>query len=353
MGEARQKRLAGAAAAIPAVIKKCRGCGKDLTSATDSEAHIIPNALGGRLKPKGIICRSCNGKLDELADNALVRAFGHWPTLLNLPRDRGEQPRKLIETQNGKRVWVESDGSITLADPDYKVAPVEAGHEVMIAAGNMKTFRQLLQKVAKEFPGFDPALAEQHARTVGIEQEDALKMDLDFSPPMVLGGVVTAGWLYLIEKTGRAFMEWDRLVQAISEVQSHAGNFRYYTDGLPGLRGPDIGLGHKLVVRSIRSTGELIAYVELLGVVQIGGLFAKASRLPATEIEHIYAYDLIQQADRSREFSIDREVFRKQNWDEVGLAPTETQALRDHYRDALTVLERFYRDRFRAPDVKS
>jgi HNH endonuclease len=54
----------------------CRGCGVPLTDTNDSEAHIIPNALGGRLKPKCIICRECNTQLDRIADNALVQAFG-------------------------------------------------------------------------------------------------------------------------------------------------------------------------------------------------------------------------------------------------------------------------------------
>ena len=48
--------------------KICQGCGEALTGENDSEAHIIPNALGGRLKPKGIICQTCNTKLDALAD---------------------------------------------------------------------------------------------------------------------------------------------------------------------------------------------------------------------------------------------------------------------------------------------
>src|SRR4051812_32296263 len=100
LGEAKRRAIAQ---------RKCRGCGTMLTAANDSEAHIIPNALGGSLKPKGIICQTCNRELGALVDNALVKAFGDWPTLLDIPRDRGKNPPNLIETRNGRRVRLKPD----------------------------------------------------------------------------------------------------------------------------------------------------------------------------------------------------------------------------------------------------
>lgn len=73
----------------------CRGCGDPLTDANDSAAHVIPNALGGRLDPTGIICRKRNTLLNKLVDNALVEAFGDWPTLIDIPRHRGKNPPKV------------------------------------------------------------------------------------------------------------------------------------------------------------------------------------------------------------------------------------------------------------------
>lgn len=64
----------------------CIGCGDPLTKANKSDAHIIPNALGGRLAPDDLICQVCNGVLDRAVDNALVKAFGGVQTLIDLPR---------------------------------------------------------------------------------------------------------------------------------------------------------------------------------------------------------------------------------------------------------------------------
>lgn len=334
----------------PKTIPKCRLCAGDLTSGNDSEAHIIPNALGGRLKPKGILCRTCNTNLDELADNALIEAFGDWPTLLDIPRDRGKNPPKRLKTRDGKKVRVEPSGSVTRVDVLYDVIPIEDGHTVMIGAGDMTTFRHLLQRVAKQFPQFDPSAAEQFAKKEGIQDDDELKMSLDFSPEAVFGGIITAIWLFLILKTGHVFMDRARLVDVIKQMQSKGGTFRYCVDGLPGLQGPDLPLSHKIIVRSVSSTGELIAYVEILGVLKIGGVFAKAPP-PACDLEHVYVYDVLGQQEVSDQYSIDPTIFEQQNWREVGLGPSDADALREHFRDTLEkVFAKHYYDRFAQSD---
>ncbi|MBE0619154.1 MAG: HNH endonuclease [Burkholderiales bacterium] len=325
---------------------RCSGCGVPLDTQNDSRAHIIPNALGGRLAPKGIICRSCNTTLGNVADNALIDAFGVWPTLLDIPRQQGQNPTKTIDTRNGHRVRVKADGSSTKVDVQYDVAVIPEGHSIQISAGDMKTIRQLLLKAAKEFPQFDPTMAEGHARTIQ-DQGDQFKLNLDFSPQAVFGGVSTAIWLYLFLKTNRSFMDWKSLLAYITNAQNQGGQLRYFVEGLPGLRGPQIDLGHKLIVRSVPATGELIAYVEILGILKVGGIFAKSPR-PGFALEHIYVHDVRQETDRSNEFSIDGAEFDRQDWKTVGLSPADAIALRAHFRKALEIFIHYYQQRFRA-----
>lgn len=326
-------------------MKFCYGCDAPLSQENASEAHIIPNALGGRLAPKGIICRTCNGVLDRLADNALVEAFGDWPTMLDIPRQRGKNPPKIVDTREGHRVRVNANGTLTRIDVAYDVNEIPEGHRVTIGAGDMKTFRQLLKKAEKDFPHFKAAEAEKYAKVVGVESDDQLKMGLDFSPQAVFGGVLTGLWLFLILKTGRSLMDWDRLQSCIASMQEHGGIFRYLVDGLPGLNGPEIPLGHKIIVRSVPDTGELIAYMEILGVLKIGGVLAQ-SPLPAHEIEYIYAHDVLGKADRSAEFAIDAATFDAQDWRTVGLGPADADRLREHFKSALATFVDHYERRF-------
>jgi hypothetical protein len=130
-------RVKGDKMSAASSLPKCHGCGEELSINTDSEAHFIPNALGGRLKAKGLICRKCNTELDRLADNALTKAFGAWPTLLDVPRERGANPPKTIRMRSGRDVRLDFDGSLTAKGVRYDVEEIDDGHQIQVAAGDM------------------------------------------------------------------------------------------------------------------------------------------------------------------------------------------------------------------------
>lgn len=47
-------------------MSKCYLCGKLLNEANSSVEHIIPNAIGGHLKSKNLLCKDCNSNTGEL-----------------------------------------------------------------------------------------------------------------------------------------------------------------------------------------------------------------------------------------------------------------------------------------------
>jgi hypothetical protein len=143
-------------------------------------------------------------------------------------------------------------------------------------------------------------------------------------------------------------MDFEALLKLIKKMQETGGAFRYLVDGLPGLTGRKIDLGHKVIVGSVPRTGELILYVEILGVLKIGGVLAKEPP-GADKIEHIYAYDLSQKVDRSKEFSIDAAVFDAEDWRKVGLGLEDPAALKAYFAKELNALAHiYYRQRLAA-----
>ncbi len=77
-----------------------------LTAENDSGAHVIPSALGGRLKPKGILSDTANGDLNDKFDLPLVRAFAPFMALLGGSRDRGENQPIEMTDRAGNRYCV-------------------------------------------------------------------------------------------------------------------------------------------------------------------------------------------------------------------------------------------------------
>jgi hypothetical protein len=123
-------------------IPFCRGCNEVLTPERDSDAHIIPNALGGSFVVRGILCHSANGALNELADKPLIWAFGAWPTLVDVPRDRKENPPVTFDMTSGERVRQTADGRRTRVNHVYAVAELNGAYAVEIKTPDRKAMRQ-------------------------------------------------------------------------------------------------------------------------------------------------------------------------------------------------------------------
>jgi len=77
------------------MVDRCFAC--KLTKELTSE-HIIPQAIGGRLKAR-LYCKDCNDIFGHELDDVLSINFGKLGTLLNIKRERGEpQPFDVTET---------------------------------------------------------------------------------------------------------------------------------------------------------------------------------------------------------------------------------------------------------------
>lgn len=81
-------------------MKECYICCEELTKDNDSVEHIIPNAIGGKLKSKELICKKCNSKLGRSTDNELAKQLEFFTNFLNINRERGK-PNDIIFTEKG------------------------------------------------------------------------------------------------------------------------------------------------------------------------------------------------------------------------------------------------------------
>jgi hypothetical protein len=235
----------------------CRGCNDVLTPERDSEAHVIANALGGSLAPKGILCHSANGALNELADKPLIKAFGAWPTLIDVPRDRKENPAVTIGTTSGQRIRQESDGTRTRLDHVFAITEFGEDHAVEIRTPDRKAMRQRDAQARKRFPQLDPEQALAHAVKMSAMPEGLEHLSVNFSAPMVFPGIFVALWLFCVHKTDHELMPWSKLVTLLARLrEGEIGQpLRYLPNGLPGLRGPEIPISHKVVLRTVLDSG--------------------------------------------------------------------------------------------------
>lgn len=92
-------------------MSKCYLCGEKLTDNNKSLEHIIPNALGGKLKSKEILCRACNNAMADI-DSNLVKFFDFANVMVNPKRDRNNT-RQFQAKIDGQDILVKSCNEIT------------------------------------------------------------------------------------------------------------------------------------------------------------------------------------------------------------------------------------------------
>lgn len=164
-------------------MSKCIVTGAWITPGNDSDAHIIPSALGGRVKPKGILSQEGNRILNAKVDAPLIRALGPFMALLGGSRDRGDNAPVMMEA-SGTTYLVVFGQPIRLARPEY-VERVEGQKTIIeIKARTIKEARQLLGRIKSLHPDFnmDDVLSAAIERSIYLPDKLQVKLNVGPNP---------------------------------------------------------------------------------------------------------------------------------------------------------------------------
>ena len=175
----------------------CIVTGDRITPANNSKAHVIPSALGGRLKPKDILSRVGNGILDDKFDYPLIEAF---QAIMNLIGGSADRSKSTIETrmqgEDGK-IFVFSFGE-HLTPLRHEFIEEEVGNETRftIAARTLKEAKTLLGRIKKKHPQFDIDEAMKHAITEHRWPEGPLHLSMQMGPRILFPWAFTAAAVF-------------------------------------------------------------------------------------------------------------------------------------------------------------
>ena len=127
-----------------------RGCA--LTADNDTVEHIILNAIGGRKKVRGFICRTCNSDSGSEWDDELAEQLNPLSIHLGIKRQRGNVPAQTFPTASGQSVRVNADGTMTLAKPEVTVTTEGDTTRIHVSARSRKELRQALKGLQRKHP---------------------------------------------------------------------------------------------------------------------------------------------------------------------------------------------------------
>ncbi|MGE1103417.1 HNH endonuclease [Peribacillus simplex] len=138
----------------------CYVCANELTKENETKEHIILNALGGKLKSKKLICRSCNSKFGSQIDDKLSNQLGPIATLLNVKRDSGK-PQNVKGKQGTRDILMEPGGKMKLSRAYHEID----GNVFHIEAPSINEAKKVLLGLKKKFPQIDIDKAMEEAES--------------------------------------------------------------------------------------------------------------------------------------------------------------------------------------------
>jgi hypothetical protein len=131
----------------------CYICGIEITRENQSTEHIIPNAIGGRLKSKSLICKQCNSVFGNSIDSELSKQLNHIGNMLNIKRDRGRaQPVIGKNKKTGEQIILELGGKPSMSKPIITEEINGDGKHIQIIARSKKEAKRILNDLRHKYP---------------------------------------------------------------------------------------------------------------------------------------------------------------------------------------------------------
>lgn len=146
----------------------CYLCGKKLCN--EKPEHIIPNAFGGHLKSRNILCSNCNNKLSDI-DRKLCSDLELLTNFISPKRENNKNTIPIIETIcDGETFYRVADGSYRKNKNniqfDGKTLHFSFSHTPNSEAEKtdfqilQNTLRQFAKKIIKMMSGYNNKLAK-------------------------------------------------------------------------------------------------------------------------------------------------------------------------------------------------
>lgn len=217
-------------------IKRCILNDVELTPENDSKAHIIQSALGGRLKPTGILCKDANTELGDKFDNALIRAYHPFMVLVDGSRDRSGDLAPIIGKDKDGKPYKITPGEVKPNSHEFIEEPLPDGNKrYMIKGRTMKEVRTLLGRVKKEHPQID---IDQILKSAAVESfpVPSLELSMQFGPISTFPAVFAMASVFSAYKSLRPHPDFVSYVKTFDvDVRPMPPDTFYFMPGKPWL----------------------------------------------------------------------------------------------------------------------
>ncbi|WP_218048680.1 HNH endonuclease, partial [Curvivirga aplysinae] len=164
-------------------MSHCCLCGVLITPENDTKEHVIPNAIGGRLKVKGFICNRCNSLAGETWDRALLKQVESLCLLLDIKRERGQVQPMVTIGSDGQKYILHPGGRISTNEPTVEVTPSQKKLDINVTARTEGEGKKILKGIVKKYPWLDLDTLLNEAKSISSYSPSNLGLQVQFGDP--------------------------------------------------------------------------------------------------------------------------------------------------------------------------
>lgn len=251
-------------------VNRCWLCPRTLEGENVTGEHVIPSAIGGHKEVFKFICRTCNSTRGTSWEAEVARQFLWFSSAAGVKRGRGgRHPDLKVQTASGEKLRLQSDTVLVPDKPEVKVNDLGDRLEITIRTNNPKTAVNLINKVARDHPGFDVQKAVREMSTEDSYLDSPLALSFRYGGPDA-GRSMVKSCLALLSETGAKPKDCARAMTYLEDPSPDAPPpFWIFFDADLVTNRPQDHLFHCVSVVGQPEHGRILGYVEFFNFARI------------------------------------------------------------------------------------
>jgi len=278
----------------------CYVCDIEINNENETNEHIIPNAIGGRLKSKELICKECNSKFGNEIDAALASQLKVLSNIFMIKRHRGTPLPIILKDSNEKEYVLQPNGQMEFPKPN--VEKTSQGDKVIfsITARDEKELKNILKGIAAKYPHFDTDEANRLAERSEHHFDDFFSVGFKVGGDEVFRAVCKCAVNFYLYKNGDS-SQIKHLLPFIKGTNNKRIVWLHYKDNLYELS--DNECFHVIHLVGNMEDRVLYCYIDFFNTCKY--LILLNDNYQGENIKESYCFDLINVKEIQRKILID------------------------------------------------
>jgi len=279
----------------------CYSCGRLLCEENISIEHVIPMAIGGRLKTKELLCRSCNSMFGDSIDADLCKQLAVIAGTLNIKRESGNNPIiKNVRSESGELYHLQNGRNPIAVVPEIEIDEKE--NIIHIGANDEKQIKSIIAGLKRKYPTLDDKSLESKMIARKYFLDEALHMKLEIGGTKFMKAIIKIAVNFYIHKKYESKFISERIGDLKSVEDDSVDIARHYYSA-ETLQYFDVDeVSHSVVVIGNPISKRLFAFVELFSscafVVNLNDNY------DGPAIKSSYTYDVLKLTELKKAISL-------------------------------------------------